>query len=109
MINGKTNFNTSKISLFNTISLFLLHVWLLALAAKDASVIITIKKLDDVISNSTDTRFKVSKRQCKDYAGIISNLQNCPMYAYTIGVIDIDRKPVDKVYYIANIILSILS
>lgn len=104
--------NPKNIIIIN--SLFLLHVWLLTLAAKDASIIITIKKLDDDVCSNTnnlhyDIPFKVLKSQCEDHAGIVSNLQNCQKYAYTIGVIDIDRKPVDKVHIIIFISLIILS
>lgn len=89
LINIITNNNYS-------ISLFLLHIWLLALAAKDASVIVTVKKLNIAIETNGNEKVKVIKRQCYDYAGIVamSNIS----YAYTIGIIDIDRKPVEKVF-----------
>ena len=71
---------------------------MLALAAKDASVIVTIKKLQKGTDAKPDRiQYKVSKKQCNEYAGIIANLQTNISYAYTIGLIDIDRKPVDKV------------
>ena len=71
---------------------------MLALAAKDASVIVTIKKLQKGTDAKPDRiQYKVIKKQCNEYAGIIANLQADISYAYTIGLIDIDRKPVDKV------------
>jgi len=87
---------------------------LLALAAKDASVIVTIKKLQK--GTCTDAKgdriqYKVSKKQCNEYAGVIANFQTDISYAYTIGLIDIDRKPVNKVsslYLITIYINSLL-
>lgn len=70
------------------------------MAAKDASVIITVKKIDSGDTNARifgTIQYDVSKTQCHDYAGIITNMQTNSKYAYTIGLIDIDRKPVDKV------------
>lgn len=82
---------------------------MLALAAKDASVIITIKKLQKGTDAKPDrVQYKVFKKQCNEYAGIIANLQTDISYAYTIGLIDIDRKPVDKVSSLYPITIYII-
>ena len=66
-----------------------------------------MKKLNIAIeTNSNDIEIcKVIKRQCQDYAGIVCT--NNTYYAYTIGIIDIDRKPVEKVsIYFSSIFIQ---